>query len=623
MNFLMAAAVARALRNIGASGGGGGGGAAPLILYTDITAGPVSGGENDKGCYLSIYGLNLGTFSDYGTTNFVTIGGVNVDNYRCLQNAVGNASPAVGNSVFGTWGIKRLTVQVGALTGLSAGTAYPISVTIDGTPPANNTSGGNNLDVFGETLMFTPQPGSIVFVATTGSDGAAGTIAAPLLNLQSSTGFAGALKIASGANATDGTHPGTHVILRGGTYTASGLNNRWVDLFRITGTSPTGATDRGPIVITSYPGAAGADAPETVVWQGASGAGGGFNGNDSTRAGETSTAYGGFTGWCQYIHISNLKVSVNAGSGDDAGPFNTQAHGQYWRIVNCDATWPSTVVTPQAFSAGIEGSPVNGRFYGNYLHDIDGAGAEANTNHGIYLNGFGSGAGNVANGNIIAFNIIRDIGQGSGISVFDGVNGAGIRNNTLAYNWVQNVNRCGVNISDNTESMTVYNNVFIGSGEQSIRVSTSGLIAANGIYVFNNTCYGWASQTGAEAFISASALGAAPRSMRIENNIFMQTPSHAANGYDFVTVDTGTITFNDNQWYDPDGRLTAKPAADSAGAYGNPLFTAAASNDFTLQAGSPCLNVGTTPLITRAYAFALDVSAFGAAIDRGAYEKQT
>lgn len=597
---------------------------AALLLYTDITAGPVSGGEDNKGCYLSIYGINLGNFADYGTTNFVTVGGVNVDNYRCLQNAVGHASPAMGNSVYGTWAIQRLTVQVGALTGLSAGTAYPVTITIAGASPANQTSGGNNLDVFGETLMFTPQPGSIVFVATTGSNGAAGTIAAPLLDLQAVSGTSGALKMATSVNATDGTHPGTHVILRGGTYTAVGLNSRWVDLFRITGTAPTGASDRGPIVVTSYPGAAGANAPETVVWSGASGQGGGFNGNDSTRAEEVSTAYGGFTGWCQYIHISNLKVAVNAGSGADAGPFNTQNHGQYWRIVNCEATWPSTNSVSQARSGGVEGSPANGRFYGNYFHDIYGAGAEADTNHGFYFDGFGSGAANVANGNIVAFNVINDITFGNGIQFFDGVNGAGMRNNTVAYNWIQTVSKHGLNIADNTESVTCYNNVVLAAGEDSLRVSTGGIAAANGIYVFNNSFYGWGRTTATRwAFTIETNVGAAPRSVRIENNIFMQTPSHSANSYDFYNNSiSGTVTLNDNQWYDPDGRLTVKPAADSAGAYGNPLFTAAASNDFTLQAGSPCLNVGTTPLITRAYDFDLNPSPVGAALDRGAYERQ-
>ena len=33
---------------------------APLVLYTDIASGPNSGGENNAGAYLSIFGKNFG-----------------------------------------------------------------------------------------------------------------------------------------------------------------------------------------------------------------------------------------------------------------------------------------------------------------------------------------------------------------------------------------------------------------------------------------------------------------------------------------------------------------------------------------------------------------------------------
>src|SRR5579871_6697371 len=55
---------------------------APYVAYTDLVAGPTSGGERDKGVYLSLFGVNFG--AQLGATLKVTIGGTEVDNYRYL-----------------------------------------------------------------------------------------------------------------------------------------------------------------------------------------------------------------------------------------------------------------------------------------------------------------------------------------------------------------------------------------------------------------------------------------------------------------------------------------------------------------------------------------------------------
>src|SRR5437667_260706 len=82
---------------------------APLVLYTDLISGPNSGGENNKGAYLSIFGKNFGS-SGLGTTVKVSIGGVEDDNYRYL-----------GPSKVRT-DIQQTTVQVGALGNPPPGT---------------------------------------------------------------------------------------------------------------------------------------------------------------------------------------------------------------------------------------------------------------------------------------------------------------------------------------------------------------------------------------------------------------------------------------------------------------------------------------------------------------------
>src|SRR5438445_731162 len=74
--------------------------AAPLVLYTDVLSGPNSGGENNDGTYLSIFGQNFGT-SGLGTSTRVFIGGAEVASYRYLGSSAGRPD------------VQQITVQVG------------------------------------------------------------------------------------------------------------------------------------------------------------------------------------------------------------------------------------------------------------------------------------------------------------------------------------------------------------------------------------------------------------------------------------------------------------------------------------------------------------------------------
>lgn len=586
-------------------------GSAPFIVGQDFTAGPTTGGDSNNGCYLTLYVMNAGSFSDYGTSNFVTIDGNEVAGYCCLQDVFSPSAAAIG--------VKRLTVQVGstAVKALTAGTEYAVSVTVGGVGPSNSTSGGFYLAPFsGENISFIPQPGAILFVSSSGNNANPGTRASPLLDLQTSSGTAGAFKIATSQNSEAGIVPGTHVIVLSNINSTTGVNGRLIDKFRITGRPATGASQRGPICMTGDPGLVGTNSPPTIVLSGSN-----INGNDSTRAVETTTAWGGGTGWNQYMQTSNLTLNVDASYGSDHGPFNTQCHSQYERIWNCECTWPSTQTSPQGRSGGIEGSPVNFVFGLMYIHNIDGAGGEANTQHGIYLNGFSSGSGNVAHDGHIIMPHIEDIGFGNGIQLFDGVNGGGMRNIFTWNPFIKNVAKHGLNVADNTQSFTSVNPVIVEAGEDGIRVSTSGVIASNGIVFMNPTVYGWGMTTSSRyGFRSESVPGGGSSSILVRNGIFCQKASHSANSYSFYTSNTGVV-IDDNQWYDPDGRLTTKPSGDTAGAYGNPLFNNVATDDFSLQDGSPCIDSGTTPgVVTRSYDFLLQPAPDGT-VDRGAYER--
>ena len=178
----------------------------PQVFYTDIIAGPTTGGENGLGCYLSIFGINL--------VEQVTIGGVPVANYRSLGPAI--VAPKFNPP------LQQLVVQVG-----------PVPT---GTIAVGGVDSG---------ITFTAQPGPIYFVdPVNGNDSNDGTIGRPFQHIQTSSG-GGALK---------GKVPGTYVVCRAGTYSTLGLNSRLVQFYTFGGTAPTGGAGAGYFTITSYPG---------------------------------------------------------------------------------------------------------------------------------------------------------------------------------------------------------------------------------------------------------------------------------------------------------------------------------------------------------------------------------
>jgi len=135
----------------------------PVVLYTDILSGPNSGGENNNGAYLSIFGKNFGSPSGLGTVSKVFIGGTEVANYRYLGPSKGRPD------------IQQLTVQIGALGNPALGIALPVEVQVGRL----------------KSTWFTPQtfmvnPGRILFVSLTGDDAtaAAGDIRHPWRHVQ-------------------------------------------------------------------------------------------------------------------------------------------------------------------------------------------------------------------------------------------------------------------------------------------------------------------------------------------------------------------------------------------------------------------------------------------------------
>ncbi|MEP6941103.1 MAG: hypothetical protein ABI846_15150, partial [Rudaea sp.] len=333
---------------------------APIVLYTDIASGPNSGGENNRGAYLSIFGRNFGP-TGLGTLVRVTIGGVEVDNYRYLGTAKGRAD------------IQQITVQIGALDNPAPGVALPVQVLVD--------SVGSNAD-----RTFTVNPGRMLFVDNVhGNDGTAipGDIGRAYRHVQ----VADTTKAAYGA-----MQPGDIIVMRGtGTaWTDLGNDTYFTKFINKSASAPTGASGTGPFTLMAYPTE---DAFIDVV-------------GNATRKGAISgvDTTSGFLGGL-WVTIADLRIE----SGGNAGVIAVQIDADHWRIVNNELT--AATATNNAFAAGINGNGTNSYWVGNDIHNI--AGGTLQQNHGIYIDGDGSYE--------IAYNTIDHVSGGNGMQVY--VNG--------------------------------------------------------------------------------------------------------------------------------------------------------------------------------------------------------
>ena len=559
-------------------------GGVPYVQFTDAVSGPITGGENNLGGYLSIFGTNFGSPSGLGTTTKVYIGGVEVANYRYLGAA------KVGSKL----GLQQITVQVGNL-GLPLGTPEPIKVVTNGS--ASNT---NN--------TFTPNPGRVLFVSLTGNDSTAvaNDITHPWRNLQTSTGGGIAGIIAAG----------DYVVIRGGAWSDIGFDSSWFR-FRYPnqeGSKPTGAASTGWIQFTAYPGPINGNAIEDVHYSTPANVKGGFQGANS--------AYYGTTG--DYVMISNLHLDVNANATSDAAPVNVQYSAGPWRVVNNElGPWPSAI---EALAAGVSGHGNGTTILGNYIHDI--ASATGNENHGIYAD---SGA---LNWNV-GFNWIHNITGGNLIQFFDNV---GLSGNTYTgfptgwtgftgmnvfNNWLENGGKYGLNMADGIQSGMIYNNVIIGATFSGLRINT---ISQNmNLTVAFNTFYDndqLASGSGNGQVLNTWGNYNPTGTIRIYDNIFAAGPDTVSSSsfYDNTGNTDAYLAFARNLYWD-NGYGWGTFSRDALGLYGDPKFAGASTRNLALTSGSPAVDQGTQAIpFTITQDFTGLARPSGAANDIGAFE---
>jgi len=529
---------------------------APLVLYTDLISGPNSGGENNKGAYLSIFGKNFGS-SGMGTTIKAFIGGVEVGSYRYLGPSKGRPD------------IQQLSVQVGVLGNPALGTALPIQVTVSGV--ASNTD---------QTFMV--NPGRMLFVdnvAGNDSTAVAGDITHPFRHVQTSTLSQGAWGQAQ---------PGDIIVLRGtGTaWTDVGYGNYFMRFRDKSGSAPTGAAGTGAIAVMGYP-------TEDAFIHGTL-AGGQTMGCISAINGQS------FPGMGQWAVISNLRIDCE---GYD-GPISQEIYGHHWRVINNDlaASTAPTSGSSVPRMAGITGNGTGSVWLGNHIHDIQGSSGEC---HGIYIDGDGSYE--------IAYNFIENIRSGNGFQIYvNGSNGSSVANNVnFHHNLIHDVSKHGINLADNTQNgIVVYDNVVYNVQYAGIRFNTTLL---SGAKIYNNTFYA-TNLNGNTAYGLLTndrllPLGAA----RLENNIFWPANNTAYTG-GVVGLAVLIGTASNNIFYGGSGSTVGGSLITA-----NPMFVSAPGDDFHLAAGSPAIGAGATDvtsLVTTDY----DVKArSAAAIDIGAF----
>ena len=540
-------------------------GGAPLLFATDIVAGPTTGGENNKGAYVSLFGINLGQQADLGATTRVYFGSADtwheVDNYRALVPARGNPYLAA----------QELIVQVGSLGGATDGTTLYIKVTANGID--------SNTD-----LTFMVNPGNFYFadnVAGNDATGVKNDIAHPYRYVQKASGssFTG---IWAGGNLKGGDF----IIMRANAGTPwsdqAGYSTRFLRFRSHTGTAPTGVAGTGYITVQRYPGPALAHAPEDVyVKLPTTTSRGGFMGAESGYAGTAG----------KYFVLSGIRVEgAPVSASTDASPINLQSSANYWRIINCDSSFPSTDSgAAHQKNGAIAGNGIGMTILFCYLHDVYGDGNMEN--HGLYLDGTGGTPDylGTAKDCLIAYNHIKNVTHGSLMQFYRSTTSKTFTGMEVHSNVMDGGGKYGMNFAEGTESVNFYNNIVMNVQKYGLRLNTFGTPPeSSAIYVVHNIFYNCMINGEGYKSVIANEWNAMVN-VQIKHNILAIKDGRVLTATRWFYGTATGITIDRNLYYDYWKKVTTKYSGDATGIYSDPLFTTPGS-DFTLGAGSPAID---------------------------------
>lgn len=550
----------------------------PLVLYTDLLSGPNTGGENNHGTYLAIFGKNFGGAAGMGTATKVFIGNVEVAEYRYQGQSLGRPD------------IQQITVQVGALGNPPVGVPLPVEVRVNGI----------------KSKSFTPQtfmvnPGRILFVSLQGNDATAiaGDVHHPWRYMQTP-----ASTVAHSTGAWGAARPGDVIVMRDGHWMDIGFGGPrrpyFLKFIGNRGTEPTGAEGAGPISITAYPGEKVVVDPPVKIAYGV------FDGANAPRLGDGDDN----PKYSHWITISNLVIPTG---GINDGPINLETGSNHWRVVNNDLSAPDAVTNR---AAGVTG---NGQFevvFGNHIHDVAGVGSRGETllDHGIYIDSGSDWE--------LAYNVIENITGGNGIQLYNSGHATPtIDRINIHHNWIHDVAKHGLNIGNTSGTgILSWSNVVYNTVGGCWRNNSVDL---QGAKIWNNTFYNCNTSGSYGAIWNDVKNADKPITADFRNNIICPAPASKeyASGETGFQAEGVEFSGDKNLWCK--GRSQASAMFDVGAIFADPQFSKIGGElfDFHLQSASKAIGSGDAsviPLVTSN--FDLEINAIGAQrINRGAF----
>lgn len=550
--------------------------AAPAVLYTDIDSGPNTGGENNNGAYLSIFGKGFGTNLSQVK---VYVGNGEVARYMYLGTSLGRPD------------VQELSVQLGPNTSTGA-----IKVTVNGV--ASNTD-----------HSFTVRSGNFYFISPNGNNGSG--VKNDITHPYASANYV--VNLSS-------FQAGDFIIALPGTYTlsqtdASNNSDSWL---RATASGTTSA----PVAFLGYPG------HQTLVrhsqgiriisnyvsianW---------VVGNFAITLTDCSGNHAG-----EIVDIGpTASPSV---CSDTAGTMSGTATNI--KLVNMEANGNNTGGLCSGGDGLIEiQHSKNVKIIGVSLHNTSPAQGDSESAHPIYLSASQTGTE-------IGWNAVYNIPATRGVIQVhqDSFGGAcwgskQLTNIKIHDNVEHDLAGQAILLDGGTGDIQLYNNIIYNHKDHrySDVISLRGDGGQLNASLYNNTIYANADVSGTGFLIGIGGdTGGMPKHVTLYNNIFYLTdPQDAWYGGDWTNpqswINAGNLTSANNLWY---GSNNGKPSfAGSSELNVDPLFVDASVGNLRLTSPtSPAIDSGTS-LTNTVVTLDLDGNARpqGSAPDIGAYE---